>query len=75
VSYEIKTSHDNPEYKRPYSYPFAYETEVNNQIDEMLKQEIIREINSPYCSPLWIVPKKTDASGKEKFRLVVDYRN
>jgi len=40
----------------------------------MLKQGIIRHSQSPYCGPLWIVPKKKDASGKQKFRLVVDYR-
>ena len=40
----------------------------------MLKQNIIRESNSPYNSPLWIVPKKLDNSGKKKWRLVVDYR-
>jgi len=75
IRHEIKTSHDNPVYKRPYSYPFSYESEVNKQIEEMLTQGIIRESDSPYCSPLWIVPKKPDASGKKKFRLVVDYRN
>jgi len=31
IRHEIKTSHDNPIYKRPYSYPFAYETEVNKK--------------------------------------------
>jgi len=34
----------------------------------------MKHSQSPYCSPLWIVPKKKDASGKEKFRIVVDYR-
>jgi len=41
----------------------------------MIEQVIIRKSKSPYCSPIWIVPKKSDASGKSKFRLVVDYRN
>jgi len=40
----------------------------------MIEQEIIRKSKSPYCSPIWIVPKKSDASSKMKFRLVVDYR-
>lgn len=41
---------------------------------EIIEQGIIRKSNSPYCSPIWIVPKKSDASGKAKFRIVIDYR-
>lgn len=40
----------------------------------MLKQEIIRPSISPYNSPLWVVPKKSDASGQRKWRVVTDYR-
>lgn len=40
----------------------------------MLKQGIIRESNSPYNSPLWIVPKKMDNSNIKKWRIVTDYR-
>jgi len=38
----------------------------------MLAKGIIRESDSSYNSPLWIVPKKQDASGK--WQLVIDYR-
>jgi len=40
----------------------------------MLNQGLIRESNSPYNSPTWVVPKKTDASGKIKYRVVIDYK-
>jgi len=40
----------------------------------MIEQEIIRKPKSLCCSPIWIVPKKSDASSKMKFILVVDYR-
>lgn len=40
----------------------------------MLDQGIIRPSFSPWSSPIWIVPKKLDASGKQKWRLVIDYR-
>ena len=40
----------------------------------MLDKGIIRESQSPYNSPLWVVPKKDDASGKKKWRVVVDFR-
>ncbi|CAK1591460.1 unnamed protein product [Parnassius mnemosyne] len=40
----------------------------------MLSQGIIRPSESAWSSPIWIVPKKPDASGKTKWRLVVDFR-
>lgn len=40
----------------------------------MLKEGIIRPSTSPWTSPIWVVPKKMDASGEKKWRLVVDYR-
>lgn len=40
----------------------------------MLDQKIIRPSNSPWSSPIWVVPKKIDASGQQKWRVVVDYR-
>ena len=47
---------------------------MQRQISEMLKQGIIQPSSSPWVSPIWIVPKKADASGQQKWRLVVDYR-
>jgi len=60
---------------KPYKYPQTFDEEVNKQINEMIEQRIIHKSKSPCCSPICIVPKKSDASGKPKFRLVVDYRN
>ncbi|CAK1589169.1 unnamed protein product [Parnassius mnemosyne] len=40
----------------------------------MLEQGMIRPSESAWSSPIWIVPKKVDASGKTKWRLVVDFR-
>lgn len=40
----------------------------------MKTKGIIQDSDSPYCSPLWIVPKKKDASGKTKWRVVIDFR-
>ena len=39
------------------------------ETNKLLKKGIIRESQSPYNSPLWIVPKKGN-----KLRTVVDYR-
>lgn len=40
----------------------------------MLDQKIIRPSASPWSSPIWVVSKKADASGKQKWRVVIDYR-
>ncbi|KAH8237153.1 hypothetical protein KR038_005529, partial [Drosophila bunnanda] len=75
IKHVIQTQHEDPAYRKPYKYPQSVDQEVNKQIKEMIEQGIIRKSKSPYCSPIWVVPKKADASGKPKFRLVVDYRN
>lgn len=49
--------------------------EVNKQISELLANGIVRPSRSPYNSPVWIVPKKLDASNKKKYRMVIDYCN
>jgi len=40
----------------------------------MLDDGIIRFSMSQWNVPLLVVPKKTDASGKQKLRIVVDFR-
>lgn len=75
VKHTIRTSDEIPVYTRSYRYPEVYKKEINTQIHEMLKQKIIRNSKSPWNSPVWIVPKKMDASGKQKFRMVIDFRN
>lgn len=74
IKHAIKTKDDLPIYTKSYRYPEVHKEEIARQIDSMLDQGIIRHSTSPWSSPLWIVPKKTDASNKKKWRLVVDYR-
>lgn len=71
---EIHTKSNEPVYSRYYPYPMHLKDEVEKQIRELLQQGIIRPSKSPYNSPIWIVPKKSDASGQKKFRMVIDYR-
>jgi len=40
----------------------------------MLDDGIIRSRMSQWNAPLLVIPKKTDASGKQKLRIVVDFR-
>lgn len=74
IKHCIKTKDEIPVYTKSYRYPFVHKPEVERQINSMLEQGIIRPSNSPWSSPIWIVPKKADASGKKKWRIVVDYR-
>lgn len=74
IKHEIRLTNSNPVYSKIYRYPQIHEKEIENQIRDMLNQGIIQESNSPYNSPLWIVPKKMDNSGKQKWRIVIDYR-
>lgn len=74
VKHSINTTDESPIYTKSYRYPFIHKQEVENQIKKMLDQNIIRPSSSPWSSPIWVVPKKLDASGKQKWRVVVDYR-
>lgn len=74
IKHRIRTADDLPCYTKSYRYPFCHKDEVQRQISKMLEQGIIKPSTSPWASPIWIVPKKEDASGNKKWRLVIDYR-
>uniref|UniRef100_A0AAG5DPC1 RNA-directed DNA polymerase n=1 Tax=Anopheles atroparvus TaxID=41427 RepID=A0AAG5DPC1_ANOAO len=74
IKHNIRTVDNIPIHTKSYKYPQIFEDEVKQQVKKMLRDGIIKESISPYTSPVWVVPKKTDSSGKKKFRLVIDYR-
>lgn len=74
VKHKIRTLDDEPVYTKPFRHPYMMRTEIQNQVQKLLNDNIIRPSISPYSSPVWIVPKKLDSSGKRKFRMVIDYR-
>jgi len=74
VTHSIPPTDDIPIYKKPYRYGLKQREEMKNQIQELLEQEVIRHSHSPWSAPVWLVPKKMDLSGKQKWRLVVDFR-
>lgn len=74
VKHRIRTTDEVPVHAKNYRYPFVHRQEVRDQIGKMLDQGIIRPSESAWSSPIWVVPKKMDASGKQKWRLVVDFR-
>lgn len=74
VQHSIRTTHENPIATKTYRYPQVHKEEVHKQVNDMLEKGIIKHSTSPWSSPIWIVPKKPDASGKVKWRVVIDYR-
>lgn len=74
IKHKINTVDNNPVYTKTYRYPHAHKITVKEQIEDMLKNGIITHSESPWNAPIWVVPKKSDASGKKKFRVVIDYR-
>ena len=61
----------NTKFYRP---PECHKAEIEKQMKEMLSKNIIGALDSPYNSPVWVVPKKVDALGKQKWRIVIDFR-
>lgn len=74
VMHAIPTTTQAPINTKNYRYPESHKHEVNRQITDMLEQCIIEPSSSPWNSPVWVVPKKLDASGQCKWRVVIDYR-
>lgn len=74
VKHNIDLVDEKPIFTKSYRYPHIHKQEVEKQINDMLNQGIIRPSFSPWSSPIWIVPKKKDATGQVKWRMVIDYR-
>ena len=74
TKHNIPTTSETPINTKTYRFPYVHQQEVKSQVDKMLDENIIRPSTSPWSSPIWVVPKKKDASGKQKWRVVIDYR-
>lgn len=74
VKHKIRLNNDEPIFVKSYRLPEVQKAEIKKQVDALLQQGIIRNSSSPWSSPVLIVPKKVDASGRKKWRMVIDYR-
>lgn len=74
VKHHIRTTNEDPIYIKPYRQPPQQVEEIKRQVDKLLKDNVIQESHSPWSAPVHLVPKKPDASGKVKYRMVIDYR-
>lgn len=69
----LRLKDNTPVYTRNYRIPNSQKTEINEQVNKLLRQKIIEPSMSEYNSPILLVPKKS-ADNKKTWRLVVDYR-
>lgn len=65
----IRLTGEQPFFQRSYPIPLAYQSKVEEQIQQMLRWDVIERCASPYASPLCCVVKK-DSS----VRLCLDAR-
>ena len=62
--------------KKPYRCSYDDQQEIDRQISELLKHNLIRESSSPFASPVTLQFKKTGEGGeKEKTRMCNDFRD
>lgn len=74
VKHKIRTKDEEPVYVKSFRHPHHMKKIIQEQIQKLLDDKIIRPSISPYSAPVWIVDKKKDASGQKKYRMVIDYR-
>ena len=58
--YELETEDATPIKKAEYRTPFALRQKMNRQVQKMLDKGVISPSNSPWSSPVVLVPKKSE---------------
>ena len=69
AQHRIDTGDAHPIKQPPRRIPFAMREELDNQVQDMLKQDVIEPSRSPWSSPVVLVRKKDGST-----RFCVDYR-
>lgn len=70
---EIRVTDNIPVYVKNYRLPQTQKAEIKQQVEGLLRDDLIELSQSSYNSPLIIVPKKS-TDGTKKYRMCVDYR-
>ena len=60
VQHVIELTDHKPVKLKPYPLPFTSQNIVENEIDYMLREKIIKESTSPYAAPIVLVKKKME---------------
>lgn len=67
--HQIHLTTNDPVYQKPYPLPFALREALSQEIDVMLRLQVIEPSTSPYASPVVMVKKPDNA-----IRVCIDYR-
>lgn len=59
---------------RQFRIPESHKAEIQKQLDDLETKGIISKCESPWNSPIFLVPKKENDRGEKQYRLVIDYR-
>lgn len=70
VEMKIEVTTEVPFYYRPYRMSLKEQEVVRDIVNDLIENDIIEPSNSPYASPIILVPKKKTG----EFRMCVDYR-
>ena len=65
----VTTDNGRPCRQQPYRIPYAYRSEVDEELRKMINEEIIEPSTSEWASPIVVVRKKDNS-----LRICVDYR-
>ena len=69
LKHSIKTEHKRPIHSQPYRTSLKSKAEIDKQVGEMLKHDIIEKSTSACASPVVLVKKPNN-----EFRFAIDYR-
>lgn len=72
-SQKLRVTDSNPIYTRNYRTPHAMQSEIDQQVNNLIQNNQIEPSTSPYNSPIILVPKKSQDQTK-KWRMCIDYR-
>ena len=75
ASHKIETTDEVPLNTKQFRISPTHRQFVQQQVKKDLEQGVIEPSISNWNSPVIVVPKKPDAEGNLRYRMVIDYRN
>lgn len=72
VAHEIRTTDDDPIFQKQYRPAEALNDEILKQTRELYEMRFVEDSDSPYNSPVWMVPKKPGPDGERRWRIVIE---
>lgn len=70
---ELRVTDREPIYRKNYRTPHTQKIEINRQVTNLLKNDLIEPSRAIYNSPIILVPKK-GSNVEKKWRMCIDYR-